>query len=146
MRSAPKVPTFIGTCSTTICPVVALRSSASARADGEPEIHRVDPEFGSTLTVSNRDSQSNCWVNLRILGQPCEFHLEIAADSKGRRLSCATHRRAVVRDVAGELALQLRALRIRRVERRRGLRARRETPRTSRRGATRGGLSGGARR
>ena len=41
----------------------------------EPEIHRVDPEFGSTLTVSNRDSQSNCWVNLRILGQPCEFYL-----------------------------------------------------------------------
>ena len=34
----------------------------------EPEIHRVDPEFGSTLTVSNRDSQSNFWVNLRILG------------------------------------------------------------------------------
>jgi hypothetical protein len=22
-----------------------------------------------------RDSQSNCWVNSRILGQPCEFYL-----------------------------------------------------------------------
>ena len=44
------------------------------------KIHRVDPEFGSTLTVSNRDFQSNCWVNLRILGQPCEFYLV------GRRL------------------------------------------------------------
>jgi hypothetical protein len=27
------------------------------------KIHRVDPDFGSTLTVSSRDSQSNCWVN-----------------------------------------------------------------------------------
>jgi hypothetical protein len=43
------------------------------RARLKPEIHRIDPEFGSTLTISNRDSQSNCWVNLRILGQPCEF-------------------------------------------------------------------------
>jgi hypothetical protein len=41
----------------------------------EPEIHRVDPEFGSTLRLLYRDSQSNCWVNLRILGQPCEFYL-----------------------------------------------------------------------
>jgi hypothetical protein len=37
------------------------------------KIHRVDPDFGSTLTVSNRDSQSNCWVNWKIMGQPCEF-------------------------------------------------------------------------
>jgi hypothetical protein len=39
----------------------------------QPEIHRVDPEFGSTLTVSNRDSQSNCWVNLRIWVNPVNF-------------------------------------------------------------------------
>jgi hypothetical protein len=41
----------------------------------EGEIHRVDPDFGSTLTASNRDSQSNCWVNLKIVGQPCEFQV-----------------------------------------------------------------------
>jgi hypothetical protein len=42
---------------------------------GQAKIHRVDPEFGSTLTASNRDSQSNCWVNLKIMGQPCEFQV-----------------------------------------------------------------------
>jgi hypothetical protein len=41
----------------------------------EGKVHRVDPDFGSTLTVSNRASQSNCWVNWKIMGQPCEFHL-----------------------------------------------------------------------
>jgi hypothetical protein len=46
-------------------------------------MHRVDPDFGSTLTVSNMDSQSNCWVNLRILSQPCEFYL------RGPRAHCA---------------------------------------------------------
>ena len=30
------------------------------------------------LYGSYRDFQSNCWVNLRILGQPCEFHLSAA--------------------------------------------------------------------
>jgi hypothetical protein len=34
------------------------------------KIHRVDPDSGPTLTVSNRDSQSTCWVNWRIMGQP----------------------------------------------------------------------------
>jgi hypothetical protein len=29
------------------------------------------------LQVSFRDFQSNCWVNLRILGQPCEFYLDV---------------------------------------------------------------------
>ena len=43
--------------------------------DLEGKIHRVDPDFGSTLTASNRDSQSNCWVNLKIVGQPCEFQV-----------------------------------------------------------------------
>jgi hypothetical protein len=41
----------------------------------EGKIHRVDPDFGSTSTVSNRDSQSNCWVNLKIMGLPCEFQV-----------------------------------------------------------------------
>jgi hypothetical protein len=36
-------------------------------------IHRFGPYFGSTLTISDRDSQSHCWVNLKIMGQPCEF-------------------------------------------------------------------------
>jgi hypothetical protein len=39
------------------------------------KIHRVDPDFGSTLTDSNRDSQSNRWVNCKIMGQPCEFQV-----------------------------------------------------------------------
>jgi hypothetical protein len=46
----------------------------SARGS-KPDIHRVDPEFGSTLMLLYRDFQSKCWVNLRILGQPCEFYL-----------------------------------------------------------------------
>jgi hypothetical protein len=43
------------------------------------KVHRVDPlvdpDFGSTLTVSNRDSHSNCWVNWKTMGQPCEFQV-----------------------------------------------------------------------
>jgi hypothetical protein len=42
----------------------------------EGKIHRVDPDFGPTLTASNRDKQSNCWVNLKILGQPCGFQVK----------------------------------------------------------------------
>ena len=38
-------------------------------------IHRVDPDFGSTLTVSNKDSQSNCWVSWNFMGQACEFQV-----------------------------------------------------------------------
>ena len=37
-----------------------------------------DPDFGSSLTVSSRDSQSNCWVNWKILGQPCEIQVDVA--------------------------------------------------------------------
>jgi hypothetical protein len=51
-----------------------LASAPARQASRKPEIHRVDPEFGSTLrllyTFESRDFQSNCWVNLRILGQP----------------------------------------------------------------------------
>ena len=39
------------------------------------KIHRVGPYFGSTLTVANRDSQSNCWVNWKTMGLPCEFQV-----------------------------------------------------------------------
>jgi hypothetical protein len=38
----------------------------------EGKIHRADPDFGPTLTVSSRDSQSKYWVNWKITGQPCE--------------------------------------------------------------------------
>jgi hypothetical protein len=38
--------------------------------------HRGGPDFGSSLTASDRDSQSNCWVNWKIMGQPCEFQVE----------------------------------------------------------------------
>jgi hypothetical protein len=34
----------------------------------EGKIHRVDPDFGSTLTAANRDSRSNCWINWKIMG------------------------------------------------------------------------------
>ena len=37
------------------------------RSGDKGKIHRVDPDFGSTLTVCNRDSQSNCWVNWKII-------------------------------------------------------------------------------
>ena len=46
------------------------------RVDLEDKIHRVGPDFGSTLTVSNRDFQSNCWVNWKLMGQPCEFQVQ----------------------------------------------------------------------
>jgi hypothetical protein len=45
------------------------------RSGDKGKIHRVDPDFGSTLTVCNRDSQSKCWVNWKILGQPCGFQV-----------------------------------------------------------------------
>jgi hypothetical protein len=54
----------------------------------KPEIHRVDPEFGSTLTVSNRDSQSNCWVNLRILVNPVNFTLQMGSDYRWSCVAC----------------------------------------------------------
>jgi hypothetical protein len=42
----------------------------------EGKIHGVDPDFRSTLTVSNRASQSNCWVSWKITGQqPCGFQV-----------------------------------------------------------------------
>ena len=41
----------------------------------EGKIHRVNPDFGSTLTASSMDSQSKCWVNWKIMGQPCEFQV-----------------------------------------------------------------------
>ena len=59
-------------------PVVSDPALAEAYArdlEVEGEIHRVDPDVGSTLTVSSRDPQTNCWVNWKIMGQPCEFQV-----------------------------------------------------------------------
>ena len=47
--------------------------AVSSAAEGK--IHRVDPDFGSTFSVSNRGSQSNCWVNWKTMGQPCGFQV-----------------------------------------------------------------------
>jgi hypothetical protein len=38
------------------------------------KIHRVGPNVGQ-LQASNRDFQSNCWADLRIWGQPCDFQV-----------------------------------------------------------------------
>jgi hypothetical protein len=64
------------------------------RAGSEGKIHRVDPDFGSTLTVSNRDSHSNCWVDWKITGQPCEFQVPGATSAAATvaRVSCQTAR------------------------------------------------------
>jgi hypothetical protein len=51
--------------------IPSVENSSEAQVKGK--IYRVDPDFGSTLTVSNKDSQSNFWVNRKIMGQPCEF-------------------------------------------------------------------------
>jgi hypothetical protein len=67
----------------TLTPFSAAAAGAAACGDQpaahparmEGKIHRVDPDFGSTLTASNGNSQSNCWVNLKIVGQPCEFQV-----------------------------------------------------------------------
>jgi hypothetical protein len=42
---------------------------------GKGKINRVDHDFGSTSTASNRDSQSNRWIKWKIMGQPCEFQV-----------------------------------------------------------------------
>ena len=40
-----------------------MKYGSAGGASLEGKIHRVDPDCGSTLTVFNSDSQSNCWVN-----------------------------------------------------------------------------------
>ena len=41
----------------------ALDKHAQVRKTPKLKIHRVDPEYGSTLRSSYRDFQSHCWVN-----------------------------------------------------------------------------------
>jgi hypothetical protein len=50
-----------------------VRVGGGGRPKGK--INRVGPGFGSTLTASSRDSQSDCWVSWKILGQPCGFQV-----------------------------------------------------------------------
>jgi hypothetical protein len=64
----------------------------SEQAAIEGEIHRVEPDFGSTLTVSSMDSQSNCWVNWEIVGQPCEFQVSDLAQLAHRRQAAGARR------------------------------------------------------
>jgi hypothetical protein len=56
----------------------------SARGQVKGKNYRVDPDLGSTLTVSNRNYQSNCWVNWKIMGQPCDFQVSAAASAARR--------------------------------------------------------------
>jgi hypothetical protein len=49
------------------------------------------------------DFQSNCWVNLRILGQPCEFYLHARGDRRG----CLDRRGLRSRALAVHLQLEL---------------------------------------
>jgi hypothetical protein len=55
-----------------------LQEVDDGRAQGSccgGKTHRATPDFGPSLTVSSRDSQSNCWVNWKVMGQPCEFQV-----------------------------------------------------------------------
>jgi hypothetical protein len=71
------------TVGTTRAPARSSRrwSSRPPRGTIGPVEHGLNLKFtGLThnlgqLYGSYRDFQSNCWVNLRILGQPCEFYL-----------------------------------------------------------------------
>jgi hypothetical protein len=76
-------------CECTPATPTGLPRSSTAGISTRPhgEIHRVDPDFGSTLTASSRDYQSNCWVNWKIMGQPCGFQvLRSAWGEVGRAL------------------------------------------------------------
>jgi hypothetical protein len=54
--------------------LVTVTVPATVDAEVEPDIHRVDPESGSTLRLlSEFLVKLPAWVNLRnILGQPCD--------------------------------------------------------------------------
>jgi hypothetical protein len=65
----------------------------SATVEPKGKIHRVDPDFGSALTVSNRDSQSNCWVNLKIIVHPGDFQVHARGKRPGPRRGRRLRRR-----------------------------------------------------
>ena len=84
-----------------------LRGARAGASIRKGETHRVDPDCGSTLTFSNRDSQSNCWVNWKIMGQPCEFQVgEPCEDFAARRTSwLAAYRQALKRRAAASASV-----------------------------------------
>jgi hypothetical protein len=59
---------------------------AGVLADGNLKFTGLTQNLGQ-LYGSYRDFQSNCWVNLRILGQPCEFYLVAATRELNRTLT-----------------------------------------------------------
>ena len=46
------------------------------------------------LLDSHRDFHSNCWANLRILGQPCELQVDSRKPPQGTKVGRRVHRRA----------------------------------------------------
>ena len=74
-----------------------ISASFSTTPGSEGKIHRVGPEFGPTLTASNRDYQSNCWADWKFMGQPCEFQVvadtivPIFTDRDQRYIRCYYH-------------------------------------------------------
>ena len=70
-------------------PVSSLGAAAGplggvTAGEGKPEIHRVDPESGANSNKALIGIFSQCsGVNLRILGQPCEFYLVVVRSPSG---------------------------------------------------------------
>jgi hypothetical protein len=84
--------------------------AVSPFAEPDGKVHRVDPDFGSTLTVTNRDSQSNCWVNWKTMGQTCEFQVLdgavwAAAASPTRHPACVFLQRFSIENVQGHIEM-----------------------------------------
>jgi hypothetical protein len=67
------------------------RTAPDIFSDQKGKIHRVDPDFGSTLTASSRDYQSNYWVNWKIMGQPCEFQVQNSVEHLTISGNCTTN-------------------------------------------------------
>ena len=58
--------------------------STAFLAGPEPKIHRVDPEYGSTLRLLQGFS-------VKLLGQPCEFYLRAGARARSAGGSAGQH-------------------------------------------------------
>ena len=64
----------------------ACCKTPAQKPSAEGKIHRADPYLGPTLTSSNRNYQSNCWVNLKMMGQPCRFQASARRAGAGSRI------------------------------------------------------------
>jgi hypothetical protein len=51
------------------------RGARGVRSGSKVKFTGLTQTLGQLITASNRDSQSNCWVNLKIVGQPSEFQV-----------------------------------------------------------------------